>query len=229
MLEYSLACFFQEKGPALFPRTSGRRIKTGIIMRYCNSKKLDMGDLHWQGFKLAYAFCLHKRGFRSPQLRFIPSPLSIATFHLPPDPHPLQHRKHLLYPFYLGENIPFFHPTMSTTEQEEQLSLPLTDRSAWRDTTIYASENRDKVLGGLCATEGITKANVYSMLEIFCFFTDTFTLHDNDGQLVERDGQKLQPGNYYIATNGRSFPHGSVPKFLVPGLVSHIKGLLHQL
>ena len=102
-------------------------------------------------------------------------------------------------------------------------------RSAWRDTTIYASSHRDKVLGGLWAAEGITNANLYSMLEIFCFFTDIFTLHDNGGQLVERDGQKLQPGNYYIATNGSSFPHSSVPKFLVPGLVPHIKGLLHQL
>ena len=49
----------------------------------------------------------------------------------------------------------------------------------------------------------ITNANLYSMLEIICSFTDTFTLDNNNGQLVERDGQQLQPGNYYIATNGR--------------------------
>ena len=77
------------------------------------------------------------------------------------------------------------------------------DRSAWHDNIIYASDNRDKPLGGLCAAEGITNANLYSMLEIICSFTDTFTLHNNNGQLVERDGQQLQPGNYYIATNGR--------------------------
>lgn len=107
---------------------------------------------------------------------------------------------------------------MSTTEQEEQLSIPLADRSALRDTTVYSSAHRDKVLGGLCATEGITKANLYCMIEIFCCFTDTFTLHNNNGQLVERDGQKLQPGDYYVATNGSSFPCSSVLKFLVPGL-----------
>ncbi|PUU82611.1 hypothetical protein B9Z19DRAFT_967010 [Tuber borchii] len=78
----------------------------------------------------------------------------------------------------------------------------LSNRLAWRDTTIYASADRDKVLGGLWAAEGITNENLYSMIEIFGFSTGTFTLHNNSGQLVERDGQKLQPGNYYIATNG---------------------------
>ena len=85
-------------------------------MRYCSSKKLDMGDLHWQS-RLEYAFCLHKRGFRSPQSRFIPSPLSIATFHLPPDPHLLQHRKHLLYPFYLGEFFFFILPCLRQSKK----------------------------------------------------------------------------------------------------------------
>ena len=59
--------------------------------------------------------------------------------------------------------------------------------------------------GGLWAADGITNENLYSMLEIICSFTDTFTLHDNSEQLVERDGQKLQPGNYYIVSNGNSF------------------------
>lgn len=82
--------------------------------------------------------------------------------------------------------------------------MPPVDRSAWRNTYIYASGNRDTVLGGLYAAEGITKANLYSMLEIFCCFTDTFELQDDREQLVERDRQPLQPGNYYIVTNGKS-------------------------
>jgi len=80
---------------------------------------------------------------------------------------------------------------MSATDQEGQLDMPPSDCTAWCGTTIYASENRDKVLGGLRATEGITNANLYSMIEVFCFFTDTFTLHNNSGQLVARDEQKL--------------------------------------
>ena len=125
--------------------------------------------------------------------------------------------------FIIGANISLFHPSMSTTDQEGQLNMPPSNRSAWRDTTIYASDNRDKVLGGLCATEGITNDNLYSMIEIFCFFTDTFTLHNDNGELVERDGQKLKPGNYYIATNGNSFPHSLVSKFLALGLVPQRK------
>ncbi|KAG0134057.1 hypothetical protein HOY82DRAFT_482005 [Tuber indicum] len=80
--------------------------------------------------------------------------------------------------------------------------MPPADRSALRDTYIYASDNPATLIGGLWASEGITKANLYSMLEIFCSFTDTFDLHDDCKRLVERDGQQLQPGNYYIVTNG---------------------------
>ncbi|KAG0639261.1 hypothetical protein HOY80DRAFT_1016005 [Tuber brumale] len=83
-----------------------------------------------------------------------------------------------------------------------QSNTPPTDRSLWRDTYIYASDSRDTMLGGLWASEGITNANLYFMLEIFCFFTDTFHLHDDRKQVVERDGQQLQPGNYFVVTNG---------------------------
>ncbi|KAG0127173.1 hypothetical protein HOY82DRAFT_82038 [Tuber indicum] len=80
--------------------------------------------------------------------------------------------------------------------------MPSADRSAWRNAFIYASNNRGTILGGLWVAEGITNANLYSMLEIFCFFSDTFNLQNESEQLVERDMQPLQPGNYYIVTNG---------------------------
>lgn len=118
---------------------------------------------------------------------------------------------------------------MSATDEEEQLDMPPFDRLAWRDTNIYAASNCDKLLGGLWAAEGITNANLYSMLEIFCSFTDTYTLHNTSGQLLERDGQKLPPGNYYIATNGSSFPYSSAPDFWYQDWYRNINGLLHQL
>jgi len=153
----------------------------------------------------AEVLCLYKQGLPGLQLRFI----YFCFSQLPPSIC-RQNRKLGInantYSFLIGANISLFHPSMSATDQEGQLNMPPSNRSAWRDTAIYASDNRDKVLGGLCATEGITNENLYSMIEIFCFFTDTFTLHNNSGQLVERDGQKLQPGNYYITTNGNSFP-----------------------
>ena len=73
-----------------------------------------------------------------------------------------------------------------------------------RNTFVYAAENPGTVLGGLWATPGVTNANFHSMLEIICVLSDTFELHDQNGQLVEQDENQLQPGNYYIATNGRS-------------------------
>jgi len=98
---------------------------------------------------------------------------------------------------------------MSATDEEGQSNTPPWDRAAWRDTWIYSSGNCDNILGGLWVAEGMTNANLYAMLEIFCSFTDTFTLRNDSQLLVENDAQKLQPGNYYIVTNGNSFPSTS--------------------
>ena len=67
---------------------------------------------------------------------------------------------------------------------------------AGRDTFIYDSSHRDALLGGLWITEGIANAILYSRVDIICIFTDTFDIHDNNEQLVERDEKPLQPGNY---------------------------------
>ncbi|KAG0638812.1 hypothetical protein HOY80DRAFT_905765 [Tuber brumale] len=109
---------------------------------------------------------------------------------------------------------------MSVTGEDSQSDTLPADRSAWRDTYIYACDNRAPILGGLLASEGITNANLYSMLEIFCFFTDTYSLSDGHEQLVERDGQQLQPGNYYIVSNGSIRITDEVPLTRVPLLLS---------
>ncbi|KAG0134165.1 hypothetical protein HOY82DRAFT_577530 [Tuber indicum] len=72
------------------------------------------------------------------------------------------------------------------------------DRSTIRDTFVYASDDRDTQLGGLYTSPSITNDNFYSMVEIICVFSDTFELHNDKGQHVERDDKQLQPGDYYI-------------------------------
>ncbi|PUU78797.1 hypothetical protein B9Z19DRAFT_1064756 [Tuber borchii] len=72
----------------------------------------------------------------------------------------------------------------------------------WRNANIYDSDRKDNLIGGLWIAEGITNANLYSMLEIFCTFNDTFYLRNFSGRLVKRDQNPLQPGDYLIATNG---------------------------
>ena len=78
------------------------------------------------------------------------------------------------------------------------------NRAGGRDTFIYDSNHRDTLLGGLWVAEGITNANLYCMVDIICIFTDTFYIHDNNEQLVERDEKPLQPRNYFIVSNGKS-------------------------
>ena len=78
------------------------------------------------------------------------------------------------------------------------------NRAYGRDTFIYDSNHRDTLLGGLWIAEGTTNANLYYMVEIICVFTGTFDLHDDNEQLVKRDEKPLQPGNYFIVSNGKS-------------------------
>ena len=77
------------------------------------------------------------------------------------------------------------------------------NRAGGRDTFIYDSNHRDILLGGLWVAEGITNANLYYMVDIICIVADTFYLRDNNEQIVERDEEPLQPGNYFIVSNGK--------------------------
>jgi len=80
------------------------------------------------------------------------------------------------------------------------------NRSTIHNTFIYSSDDLNVLLGGLWVTEGITNANLYFMIEIFCTFSDNFDLQYHCGPLVERDNSQLQPGDYFVVTNGRSPP-----------------------
>ncbi|PUU72848.1 hypothetical protein B9Z19DRAFT_1166361 [Tuber borchii] len=79
-------------------------------------------------------------------------------------------------------------------------------RSMWRNAHIYATNGHDNLIGGLWVAEGITNANLYSMVGIICPFTDTFYLryYTVGLLLVERNQNPLQRGNYLIVTNDRS-------------------------
>ncbi|KAG0138687.1 hypothetical protein HOY82DRAFT_595163 [Tuber indicum] len=77
------------------------------------------------------------------------------------------------------------------------------DRSVFRNTFIYTSKNRAEVLRGLWATSSVTNANLYSILEIFSSISGSYYLHDDSELVVGRNGQQLQPGNYYVFTDGR--------------------------
>jgi len=67
--------------------------------------------------------------------------------------------------------------------------------------------------------KGTTNANLYCMVEIICFLTDTFDLHNNNKQLVARNEKPPRPGNYCIVSNGRS---------LLRFLCWHIKTRIRQ-
>jgi hypothetical protein len=78
------------------------------------------------------------------------------------------------------------------------------DRSKGRDVKIYDAKDPSTVIGGLILTNGVTNANLYAMVEIFALFESDFELRAKDDTITERNGQPLQPGNYYIFAAGRS-------------------------
>ena len=81
--------------------------------------------------------------------------------------------------------------------------MPSADRSAGRNVHIYDANDPDTVLGGLYITNGITNANLYSMVEIIFLFSNDYFLRDEGGNTILKDGHPLQPNRYYIVTQGR--------------------------
>ncbi len=81
--------------------------------------------------------------------------------------------------------------------------MPPCNRSGGRDVHIFDIRNRSTSIGGLILTAGITNANLYTMIEIFVFFTSEYILQNESSVMVEKDDSLLLPGNYYI--NSRNF------------------------
>ena len=87
--------------------------------------------------------------------------------------------------------------------------MPSPSRSIGRDIYVYDEKDPNTVMGGLVLTSGITNANLYSMVEIICFFDSIFFLRDEYGTTIQRDDSSLYPGKYYILTSGM-FSHSYI-------------------
>src|SRR4051794_20431861 len=89
------------------------------------------------------------------------------------------------------------------------------DRSGGRNVHIYDAENPTVVLGGLILSNGVTNANLYSMLDMFITYEEPFfeedeepfILLDENNTRIEKNNHPLQPGNYYIFSISRFSHH----------------------
>ncbi|KAG0128370.1 HNH endonuclease-domain-containing protein [Tuber indicum] len=98
--------------------------------------------------------------------------------------------------------------------------MPRIRASCWHNAFIYAADNRDEKFGGLWAGSTFTNSNFYCMVEILCIFSDTFVIHDKEGKLLEKDGQQLLEGDYYLLTVGSITVNDEVPLIRLPTLQS---------
>ncbi|KAH0607772.1 uncharacterized protein H6S33_002806 [Morchella sextelata] len=89
---------------------------------------------------------------------------------------------------------------------------PPTAHWAATSTSTLQTTPTGPVLGGLVLTNGVTNANLYSMVEIILTFGSgsDYHLQNAGGSQVDRDDHPLLPGNYYVATDG-SFSVNSEP------------------
>jgi hypothetical protein len=91
--------------------------------------------------------------------------------------------------------------------------MPPADRSRGRNVHIYDFENPTVLLGGLVLSNGVTNANLYSMLKMFIQYKEPappeddepFLLLDENGNRIENNGGPFQPGKYYVVSIGEGF------------------------
>ena len=72
------------------------------------------------------------------------------------------------------------------------------DRSIGRNVHLYDAKDRGLVLGGLILTNGVTKSNFYSMVEILLLFQSSLSIEQETSTTLERNEEPLPPGNYHI-------------------------------
>jgi hypothetical protein len=118
------------------------------------------------------------------------------TLYLPPPENVLPLRKDTL-------------PRLADILSQPEDSIMLSGRSEGRNVHIFDLSDPNTTIGGLILTNGVTNANLYAMVEILVIFESEFTLQSEGGITVARDGNLLQPGNYYIHAAGKFLNNNS--------------------
>lgn len=72
------------------------------------------------------------------------------------------------------------------------------NRSIGRNVQLYDAKDRVTLLGGLILTNGVTKSNFYSMVEIFLLFQSSFLIECETSTTLERNEEPLPRGDYYV-------------------------------
>ena len=76
-------------------------------------------------------------------------------------------------------------------------------------TKVYADPSRKRLLARLGTTSHIPYCNIYSLIDTVCVFSQKYQLMNAQGELVKRDDDQLEPGEYFISTSGKLTYTGS--------------------
>lgn len=81
--------------------------------------------------------------------------------------------------------------------------MPAIDCSDGRDILVFDIDNPDTVIEGPVLANGITNANLRSMIELFILFECEYYLRGEGGAAISKDTNSLQAWSYYFTTDGR--------------------------
>lgn len=80
----------------------------------------------------------------------------------------------------------------------------MANRSSGRNVHIYGPEDRSEIIGGLRLNRGITKSNLYFMVDILLLFHSAFSIETEAGTTLEKNEEPLIAGNYYVVGRFRA-------------------------
>jgi hypothetical protein len=97
----------------------------------------------------------------------------------------------------------------SLLHEDPQPYMPPYNRTGGRDVHIFDTNDRSTSIGGLILTNGVTNANLYTMIEIFVIFDSEYILQNESDVTIENKDSLLVPGNYYIDSRGKPLSNSS--------------------
>ncbi|KAH0538233.1 hypothetical protein FGG08_005152 [Glutinoglossum americanum] len=84
--------------------------------------------------------------------------------------------------------------------------MDVTNRSSGRNVFIYDADNPAEPLGGFVLTAGMTNADLHLIMGMVCVLYSNYYIMDGlvygTNKRIPSDGEELQPGKYYVLTNG---------------------------
>jgi hypothetical protein len=101
-------------------------------------------------------------------------------------------------------------PSSQLLHEYAQSHMPPRNRSPGHNVHIFDTCERYTSIIGLVRTEGVTNANLYTIIEIFILSKSEYVLQNESDMKIEKNASLLLLGNYYIDSCSTLFLNNSL-------------------